>query len=63
MNQVRCPTCQAPMSFQARSEWPDFPFCSLKCRRVDLNRWFKESYRVGGDESPSEKDLPAEDDS
>lgn len=48
MNQVRCPICDKPMNFQARSEWPDFPFCSLRCKRIDLGRWFGEQYKLQG---------------
>ncbi len=25
---------------------PTFPFCSNRCRLVDLGKWFNESYRV-----------------
>jgi endogenous inhibitor of DNA gyrase (YacG/DUF329 family) len=27
-------------------EWPDYPFCSARCRKIDLGRWLGESYRV-----------------
>jgi len=46
MSQVRCPVCSKPMNFQARSEWPDFPFCSLRCKRIDLGKWLNENYRI-----------------
>ncbi|MBO0345382.1 DNA gyrase inhibitor YacG [Roseibium limicola] len=35
-----CPIC-SKLSTQE-----DFPFCSERCRKVDLNRWFTESYTV-----------------
>jgi endogenous inhibitor of DNA gyrase (YacG/DUF329 family) len=28
------------------SEWPEFPFCSPKCKLIDLGRWLGEDYRV-----------------
>jgi endogenous inhibitor of DNA gyrase (YacG/DUF329 family) len=28
------------------------PFCSARCRQVDLNRWLSESYRISGRERP-----------
>lgn len=35
-----CPTCHKPAS-------PEFaPFCSKRCREVDLNRWFTGGYAV-----------------
>jgi hypothetical protein len=37
---VRCPVC-------GRSARPDHaPFCSARCRMVDLGRWFGEVYVV-----------------
>jgi uncharacterized protein len=36
-----CPICGKPTA-QAR------PFCSSRCRDVDLNRWLKGSYVIPG---------------
>jgi endogenous inhibitor of DNA gyrase (YacG/DUF329 family) len=27
-------------------EYPDFPFCSARCRKIDLGRWLDEKYRI-----------------
>ncbi|VTS03913.1 dna gyrase inhibitor : DNA gyrase inhibitor YacG OS=Cystobacter violaceus Cb vi76 GN=yacG PE=3 SV=1: DUF329 [Tuwongella immobilis] len=27
-------------------DWPDYPFCSKRCRTIDLGRWLDEAYRV-----------------
>ena len=27
-------------------EWPQFPFCSQRCKLVDLGRWFNEEHRL-----------------
>lgn len=35
-----CPICSK------LSTPEDYPFCSDRCRQVDLNRWFSESYTV-----------------
>lgn len=40
-----CPTCkgevpEVDLTYQ--------PFCSRRCKMVDLGRWFGESYRVAG---------------
>lgn len=41
-----CPICRKPAD-------PEFkPFCSQRCRQVDLNRWLSESYRIPGAERP-----------
>jgi uncharacterized protein len=42
---VRCPTCRREA--KSREENPSFPFCSRRCRAVDLGRWFTGEYRVG----------------
>ena len=35
-----CPICRKPTVPQSR------PFCSSRCRDIDLGRWFSESYAV-----------------
>jgi endogenous inhibitor of DNA gyrase (YacG/DUF329 family) len=50
MIKVRCPICQRWMEGQGPVEWPQFPFCSQRCRLVDLGRWLKEDYRLPSDE-------------
>jgi endogenous inhibitor of DNA gyrase (YacG/DUF329 family) len=52
MNKVRCPICDKEMPGQS-CEWPDYPFCSVKCRKIDLGRWLGEKYRVASDDEPS----------
>jgi len=32
-----------------------FPFCSERCRLIDLSRWLNEDYRIPG---PPEADVP-----
>lgn len=39
---------------------PYFPFCSERCRLVDLGKWFNEEFRVGRAVEP--KDLGADPD-
>jgi endogenous inhibitor of DNA gyrase (YacG/DUF329 family) len=39
---LRCPSCNAIVL--AGSE--DFPFCSDRCRRIDLGKWASGAYRV-----------------
>jgi len=35
-----CPLCGKPVAAAVR------PFCSDRCRLVDLNRWLSEAYRI-----------------
>ena len=63
MLQVSCPICGRLMEAQSLAEWPHFPFCSPRCKTIDLGRWLGETYRIPADEpedEPSfeEPDLP-----
>jgi len=54
----RCPTCRAPV--RPKEENPFFPFCSERCRSIDLGKWFTGEYRVPGPPAaPAEPELPA----
>jgi len=41
---VSCPQCGAPVTWSPASRFR--PFCSERCRRIDLGAWASESYRV-----------------
>ncbi len=43
----RCPTCGRPV--QPRAVDPAHPFCSDRCRLLDLGKWLGEEYRIPGD--------------
>ena len=58
MIRVRCPICQRPMPGEGSKDWPQFPFCSAKCRLIDLGRWLGEGYRVPGEPSGEEEVPP-----
>ncbi len=45
MNKVRCPICESPMPGNWQ-DYPDYPFCSRRCRIIDLGRWLSEDYKV-----------------
>jgi endogenous inhibitor of DNA gyrase (YacG/DUF329 family) len=29
-------------------DYPDYPFCTRRCRIIDLGRWLGEDYRIAG---------------
>ena len=39
----RCPTCNKEFS---SDDGPNMPFCSERCRLVDLGRWLDERFAV-----------------
>lgn len=45
MRQITCPICRQALPATA-SESATFPFCSERCRDVDLLRWCKGSYAI-----------------
>jgi endogenous inhibitor of DNA gyrase (YacG/DUF329 family) len=44
---VSCPRCGAQVAWVPES--PFRPFCSERCRMVDLGAWATEQYRVGAE--------------
>ncbi|HWX31793.1 MAG TPA: DNA gyrase inhibitor YacG [Steroidobacteraceae bacterium] len=50
---VKCPTCRRPVEWSAASTYR--PFCSERCRLVDLGAWFNEQHKIP-DESPAAAD-------
>ncbi len=39
---LRCPICKNPV----KNTDPEFPFCSERCRTVDLRKWASGAYVV-----------------
>ena len=42
VSSLRCPTCR---KIVLRAE-PDFPFCSERCRLIDLGKWASGGYVI-----------------
>lgn len=55
---VRCPTCGAQVAWTPENAFR--PFCSERCRLIDLGAWAQEKYRVpdSGEEPQSDPDAP-----
>jgi len=51
---VRCPPCGADVVWGPDSAYR--PFCSERCRLIDLGQWAEESYRI-----PAEPAFPHHD--
>ncbi|MBI0326405.1 DNA gyrase inhibitor YacG [Burkholderia plantarii] len=50
---VKCPACAKDVSWTPES--PFRPFCSARCKQMDLGAWAAERYRIGGtDDEPSD---------
>ena len=44
MPQIMCPTCGDRHGYDVLS--PFRPFCSERCKLIDLGAWSQESYRI-----------------
>ena len=52
---VPCPTCGRPALFAPAN--PARPFCSDRCRGVDLGAWANERYRVAAPPAQEDDDT------
>jgi len=46
MPTFECPICHARIVCERAEEAPYRPFCSARCKLVDLGRWLNEEYRI-----------------
>ena len=56
---VKCPTCKRTLDWSS-SEYR--PFCSERCRLIDLGAWLTEKNAIPGD-APELNEEPGTDDS
>ncbi|MDM8004795.1 MAG: DNA gyrase inhibitor YacG [Phycisphaerae bacterium] len=57
MPKLECPICQRTVTYASNREVPFRPFCSKRCKLVDLGRWLNEEYRIS-EEVPPEQAGP-----
>jgi endogenous inhibitor of DNA gyrase (YacG/DUF329 family) len=55
---VKCPQCGNPVEWSPASRWR--PFCSERCKTVDLGAWASEAYRIPAAETPESEAAPPE---
>ncbi|RUL88463.1 DNA gyrase inhibitor YacG [Tautonia sociabilis] len=48
----KCPTCGRAVEGPSLDALPHFPFCSERCRLVDLGRWIDGEYAIPGPPAP-----------
>jgi len=64
----KCPTCKRALIVQPgaapATAWPHRPFCSERCRSIDLGGWLDGAYRIGTPVNEDDLDgsLPEKDD-
>ncbi len=51
---VACPICGHSVAWTAENRWK--PFCSERCKLIDLGQWATEKYRVPVEPTPDAAD-------
>ena len=54
VNEVACPTCGKSVEWRADNTWR--PFCSERCKLIDLGDWLAEQHRIPDTSDPSRGD-------
>jgi endogenous inhibitor of DNA gyrase (YacG/DUF329 family) len=52
---VKCPTCEREIEWS--EEFPFRPFCSERCRLIDLGAWLTEQHAIPDDAPPTPGDA------
>ena len=58
---VKCPTCRRDVEWSPASQYR--PFCSDRCRLIDLGAWLTEQHKIPDDgtaQDPAAADAPEE---
>jgi endogenous inhibitor of DNA gyrase (YacG/DUF329 family) len=45
------------MAGKSQAEWPQFPFCSERCKTIDLGRWLSGTYRLPAEDQEEDPDA------
>ena len=52
---MRCPICHTELKPEMK---PHRPFCSARCKSIDLGKWLSEDYRIPVEPSENEDEEP-----
>lgn len=55
MSKIKCRSCGKEISYNSISDIPTFPFCSERCKLMDLGSWFDGERRI--DEPTTDEKL------
>jgi uncharacterized protein len=54
----KCPTCGKPFEVEKLGDLPSFPFCTDRCRLIDLGRWIDGVHVIPGPAQPEPTSVP-----
>jgi uncharacterized protein len=52
---IQCPSCQKVIE-DAPADFAPRPFCSPRCKLLDLGNWLDEKYRISSPADPADLD-------
>ena len=63
MIKASCPICERKIEGRTMAEVPYLPFCSARCKQIDLGRWLGGAYRIPAEDQDGllegeEKEVP-----
>ncbi len=61
MPTFECPTCERKITCPTRDEAPYRPFCSKRCKLIDLGKWLNEEHRISEEMPDPAPDEPGND--
>ncbi|MDF1781549.1 MAG: DNA gyrase inhibitor YacG [Alcanivoracaceae bacterium] len=50
-----CPQCRKPVHWRTDNQWR--PFCSHRCKLIDLGEWAAEKHAIPGDPAEDGSDF------
>ena len=58
---MRCPICKKPVSDDPPADGAKnyFPFCSERCKLIDLGRWLEGRYQIPVEDDPAKRERDA----
>ncbi len=59
MPKIKCSSCDKELLYNSIRDIPTFPFCSERCKQIDLGAWFEGERRI---EEPATNDKPEDSD-
>jgi len=59
-NTFQCPRCGKRFKYASLKEHKPFPFCTERCRDIDLGNWMMEKYVISGDKPDSKSAANAD---
>jgi uncharacterized protein len=59
---MNCPICKSPVTAREDPKSPNkfYPFCSDRCRMIDLGRWLGGKYQIPAEPTADDDAPPGE---